>query len=285
MRSYSGNFDVSVTRLVQAFINEAERVENRTWQSQDISQNPNMITRELREVSLQMGIPEDLAMAGVMTRCNIDWAEEHFQERVGTHPLNPPPSNARWPYMQQGHTEHLRGGQFSHTYPERFWPKRANQQLISLVIDGREQIRPRRGIRFAYGDLSDVVELLIKDPSSRQAYLPVWFPEDTGATEKQRVPCTLGYLTMIRNDRVHITYHMRSCDFIRHFRDDVYMAMRLGQWIRDRLAERTGVRYDMGDLTMHISSLHVFEGDIVNLADLLSKTQHQASKHVLGAMG
>jgi hypothetical protein len=34
-----------------------------------------------------------------------------------------------------------------------------------------------RGIYFPYGDLNDVVEELLRDPTTRQAILPVFFPE------------------------------------------------------------------------------------------------------------
>jgi hypothetical protein len=143
-----------------------------------------------------------------------------------------------------------------------------------------------RGIRFDYGDLDDVVDLLVRSPLTRQAYLPIWFPEDTGAHHRQRVPCTLGYHFMIRESQLSCRYYMRSCDLIRHFTDDLYMAARLMQWITDQLNMCPNPWHDSaparkvlvcpeckssvktGRLIMYISSLHAFTGDAYKLKQI-----------------
>src|SRR3954468_15378336 len=94
-----------------------------------------------------------------------------------------------------------------------------------------------RGIRYDYGDLQDVVDMLVRSPYTRQAVLPVWFPEDTGAVHGERVPCTLIYHWMLRDGRLHCFYDIRSCDFVRYFRDDVYFAMRLTQWLIEQVQD------------------------------------------------
>lgn len=295
MKVYSGNFDIVAYKLIQAFLNEADKVTTGSWQSQDVSSNPAMDTRELREVSLCFQMPALANQMAIMTGANLPWAEDHFLERVGGVPLNPPPSNEWWPFKVAGHKEHRIGSQkFAHTYPERFWPKHAghNPEMCSpkggwspiLGPLGAYCGRHNGGIRYKYGDLEDLVNLMTKDPHTRQAYLPIWFPEDTGAVEGQRVPCTLGYHFMMRNNRLHITYHMRSCDFMRHFRDDVYMAMRLAHWVRLELRLRLGELIEPGELTMHISSFHVFEGDIPRLESSLIDARERASLGVLGAL-
>lgn len=176
---------------------------------------------------------------------NLPWADEHFEERIGGIPLNPPPSSEHWPFNPKPYNPgHLPGGKFSHTYPERFWPKYT------------KGIEPDKGIRYSYGDLNDVIALLRKDPTTRQAYLPVWGFEDTGATQGQRVPCTLGYHFIVRNNMIHIIYFIRSCDIIRHFRDDIYLACKLAQHVK---WEAFGNDVTLGSFTMHITSLHCFE--------------------------
>lgn len=60
------------------------------------------------------------------------------------------------------------------------------------------------------------------------------------------------------------TYYIRSCDFMRHFRDDVYMAARLTQWVCSQLDPNRGSDVSWpqpGSLTMHVGSFHVFAGD------------------------
>merc|ERR1711991_932385 len=63
---------------------------------------------------------------------------------------------------------------FSHSYPERMWQDRNIQ----------------KGIRFNIANLNTAVELLSKEPTTRQCYIPIWFPEDlTAASQGERVPC------------------------------------------------------------------------------------------------
>lgn len=251
---------------------EAAEVDVGEWHSQSVSGRPELVSRELENVSIEVYLPNETKDLVDLIKPNMPWAEDHFLERVSGKPLNPPPSASWWPFAQKGHAEHVdENEQFSHTYPERFWPKYAGKELTDS--EGLTKVQAtNKGIRYHYGDLMDVVEQLHKNPSTRQAYLPVWFPEDTGARQGQRVPCSLGYHFLIRENQLNVTYFIRSCDFVRHFRDDVYMAARLGQWVRHQIVEREGPDdlpvpqgLSMGKLTMHVSSLHAFRGDIPKL--------------------
>lgn len=202
---------------------------------------------------------------------NRPWADEHFSERVSGVPYNPPPSHVRWPYAVRDNADHTNDGVFSHTYPERFWPRHAGLDASMFREEHREAVLnagQHHGIRYPYGDLNDVVTLLQRNPLTRQAYLPVWFPEDTGATEKQRVPCSIGYHFMIRNGVMDCWYQLRSCDFVRYLRDDVYMAGLLLRWMVTRVRSGPLMAYDKdasnlqcGQLHVTISSLHAFVGD------------------------
>lgn len=231
----------------------------------DTASIPQYATRELLNVSLHFDLPGDVDTWASLVSPNREWADEHFAERVSGEPMNPAPSHVNWPYAQANNARHTQDGVFSHTYPERFWPKFAN--VGQTRPNGRQVFVPHNGIRYAYGDLGDVVDLMDRSLYTRQAFLPVWFPEDTGATEKQRVPCTIGYHFIVRPsgvddapDRLHVVYFMRSCDYVRYLRDDIYMAGRLAQWVCDALVVR-GHDVFADSLTMHITSLHSFVGD------------------------
>ena len=239
----AANFDNMLQGMADSLV-RAHEVDSGEWQAQKVD-DPLWIAKEIVDVVFEIDVPADVNDLAALVHPNLPWAEAHFQERVSGMPLNPPPSSEYWPYKQYGHADHVdEQGKFSHTYPERFWPKFAGNN------------EGHRGIRFNYGDLDDVVAQLEKSPLTRQAYLPVWFPEDTGAVEGQRVPCTLGYHFLIRNEMLHMTYLIRSCDFQRHFKDDVYMAARLQQWVAEKVV--VGV----GTLTMWIGSFHIFVGDV-----------------------
>lgn len=245
-------FDYLCETLDEMFYS-ADAVQRGEWQAQ---KTEDKATRELNHVVLELPIPQTIDSLIDMVQPNLPWAEKHFLERVSGQPLNPPPSAAEWPFAQGGHRDHTKAGTFSHTYPERFAPRWAG--------DG-EQDNARRGIRFEYGDIDTLCTVMARNPRSRQLYLPVWFPEDLEAARQgARVPCTIGYHFLYTRDGVDCTYHIRSCDYMRHFRDDVYMAMRLTQWVADEVYQRQeqgGLLLVPGKLYMHISNFHTFVGD------------------------
>lgn len=247
------------------------------WQSQKI----DAPMHELLHVVVDMPIPQTAEEAGEMTGARLPWAEDHFLERVGGEPLNPSPSEQWWPFRKKSadggtNEEHKsEGTAFSHTYPERMWagsawgaPTRGGP--LHFFNGMEEEVKPH-GLRFDYGDLGNVVTQLIKSPMTRQAYLPIWFPEDTGAVHGKRVPCTLGYHFIIRDGKLDISYFMRSTDLLRHYQDDIYMAMRLAQWMVEKINDGMSWKYnepippgeelEVGQLVFHTANLHIFEGD------------------------
>lgn len=243
-----------------------------SWQSQQV----DTPMKELRNVSFSMPMPANEWGAANITGAHLPWAEDHFQERVSGEPLNPAPSEAWWPFAQKKsgntNTDHKSEGEaFSHTYPERMWPKWAGPEYAD--INEKLDMIPMTGIRFEYGDLQDVVNQLARDPYTRQAFLPLWFPEDTGVVHGKRVPCTLGYHFAIRDGKLDITYYMRSTDLLRHFQDDIYLAIRLAQWVVNGVLSQTAVvGYNFadpqpdplvpGELIFHTANLHIFAADV-----------------------
>jgi hypothetical protein len=234
------------------------------WQSMDTSGSKAHGTHELEDVTLVFDpLPKDLTE--VMPFIDHEWADAHFLERVSGTPMNPPPSHITWPYAVGGNAQHTNEiGAFDHTYPERFWPRYAGKEHRIANVPSDQH----RGIRFPYGDLNDVVDLLVRSPLTRQAFLPVWFPEDTGAVHGQRVPCTLGYHFMIRDNKISCRYYLRSCDIYRHLSNDVYFAAMLTEWVMGEVNQRLMENgfspistARLGSLVVHIGSLHAFVAD------------------------
>lgn len=215
--------------------------------------------------SFQMMMPWDAEAMRREIRPNLPWADDHFAERVSGITHNPPPSAAWWPFNPKSE-EFRKEDVYTHTYPERMWCRAF--EADERVMEGRAGETPF-GLRYEYGDLGNVVDLLVREPSTRQAFLPIWFPEDTGVMHGGRVPCTLGYHFIQRHGYLHVTYYIRSCDFFRHFRDDVYMACRLAEWVLEEARRRSRGegpepvwdKTTLGLLVMHIGSLHCWAGE------------------------
>lgn len=227
-------------------VNKEDTVPVERWHAKDVRDNPLLLTREILNLSFDLAVPDSVGEWKDVTKPNLPWAEDHFQERVSGIPHNPPPSHAWWPWSSANAKHQDENQKFSHTYPERFWNKGPG-------------ITPRWGIRYPYGDLQDLVDLMKREPLTRQAYLPVWFPEDTGDVHGERVPCTLGYHFLTRDGVTRVNYFIRSCDFVRYFRDDVYMAGRLLQWLCEQIHTKPYRLY------FTCVSMHIMQGDVPKL--------------------
>lgn len=255
-----GNFADPLAKLTMDVRNHGHSVDPGHWQGYSTVDQPSLRTRELTNVqfSVRVDRPMDsraydgrdlLEQLAHEIEPNLAWADEHFEERIGGVPMNPDPSHERWPWWQgQEVSKQVRGGKFTHTYSERFWPRRG-----------------LKGIRYTYGNYNDLCLLLIREKYTRQAYMPIFFPEDTGASHQGRIPCTLGYHFMVRPDvrrvdRLDLWYFLRSCDVVRHFRDDVYLAVRL--MLKTIEVCWTSGEVAPGTLHMTIPSLHIHMGDI-----------------------
>lgn len=263
----AGQFDELLSAMAKRLL-KTEALNYGKWQQLDISQSDAHATHELLNVAVWYQMPANQRHAQLCISPDLPWAENHFKERVGGKAINPGVEHANWPYHAGQVQLHQNGGKYDHNYMERFWPTDIDTRPNSTNIWGDGSSRPKvpwAGYRFETGDLGDVVKQLRTDIGTRQAYLPIFFPEDTGATQGQRVPCTLGYHFIVREGRLHVQYNMRSCEIYRHFTNDVYMAVRLAEWVRNQV----NPELELGQLTMNIVSFHGFVGDVAKIEELI----------------
>jgi len=205
----------------------------------------------LEHLNLTLECPMEDTKQGAMLYCQplLPWADEHFEERVSGIPYNPPPSHTKWLKKTEDYLES--DSKFSHTYPERMWSK---------GLHG--------GLRHDIADLSDAVDLLKQDLYTRQCYIPIYFPEDlTAAKENRRIPCTLGWHMIVRDEKLHCHYPMRSCDAIRHFHNDLYLANRLVLWFIEQL----DYGLEAGQLLFSATSFHCFTNDSYTLQKIIER--------------
>ncbi len=263
------NFPSAISSVTEKMKTNGYVVRTEKWQGVDISQLPGSAMVELLHESLSVNMSTTYyEFYRDEIKPNLPWADDHFQERVCGYPLNPGTEWANWPWGESA-KDHLdlNGVQFNHNYMERYWPKYAGKAPPSTSVAdyyiSPDELNTHKGIRLEYGDLFDMVRMLAHEPGTRQAYLPIWFPEDTGKTSGRK-PCTLGYHFIQRHNRLHVTYYIRSCDFFRHFRDDIYLTVRLLFWVLQHCRGHNPEFWDNvspGIFNMHITSLHMFIGD------------------------
>lgn len=155
-----------------------------------------------------------------------DWADAEFEERVATQYTNP---GTAWKERAEIWKQFLNEkGEFDYAYHDRI------EKSLNLVI-----------------------EELKKNPDSRQAIISIWDPniDPKGLGGEFRVPCSMYYQILVRNERVHIVYNQRSADVVTHFGNDVYLAWRLMEYVAEKINILPGYLYH------NIGSLHAYKKD------------------------
>lgn len=167
----------------------------------------------------------------------IKYCKQEIKDRCSGKPLNPGNS---YKIRQDMWNKFLENGKFSYQYAERFW---TNNQF------------------------NNVIDILKKDSGTRQAVLSVWNSDKDMIESKlgggNRIPCSLYYQFMIRNNRLHCIYCMRSNDFLGHHVIDLYCATGLMEYVVKKL-KSTYPDLKIGTLTYMCSSLHAFHWDLKN---------------------
>lgn len=197
----------------------------KSMQDKVIEGNSDYATKELQNYSYCLLDAKSKSITGVTQ----PWADAEFEERINP-AGNVNPGNA-WRLREHVWREYMHDGKMAYSYNERF---------------------------FRNGQLEKIIDRLKKDHDSRQLWLSVWDPnEDVDKLGGiSRVPCSLGYNFQFRDGKLNIHYVMRSCDFRTHFVNDVYLAIKLLEYV----AERAGL--EVGSFTHTMFSLHVYRKDI-----------------------
>lgn len=155
---------------------------------------------------------------------SVVFAEADFNDRMGAEPVNPGKA------VQFDEIGVLKNwlkpdGTLTYTYSERM-----------------------------YYQLPLIIQLLKEHPSTRQAFMSIWNPtEDSPNFEKDRVPCSIGFHFLIREERLSLIYYMRSLEVTKCLGNDIYTSSRM----LETVAQRVGVL--PGKLIFSIGSAHVFE--------------------------
>lgn len=201
-------------------------IHTKSYQNKQIGRNPLFETREIQNYSWILRGAKSSMIEGV----DQPWADLEFQERISSSDLNP---GDAWKSRREVWEQFLEDGKMSYTYNQRY---NRNKQL------------------------DKVIECLKSDSFSRQAWLSMWDPnEDPNKFGGNgRCPCTIGYSFLFRNGELSMHNVMRSCDLYTHFKNDVYLSIRLLEYVAEKL------NCKVGNFQQTIYSLHAFKKDFEN---------------------
>lgn len=197
----------------------------KTMQDKNIEGNPDYATKELQNYCYTILNAKSWEIENVTQ----PWADAEFNERIDScGNINP---GSAWKLRENIWTEYMHDGKMAYTYNERFY---RNEQI------------------------NKIINRLKEDHDSRQLWLSVWDcnedPDKLGGIS--RVPCSLGYNFQFREGKLNIHYVMRSCDFSTHFCNDVYLAIKLLEYVAKEC------NMAVGNFTHTMFSLHVYQKDI-----------------------
>lgn len=198
----------------------------KTMQDKYVEGNEDYATKELQNYcyTILNAKSEDVKSSSIQP-----WADEEFKERINPYGnVNP---GTAYKLREEIWNEYMHDGKFAYSYNERFFRNRQLDKIIARLQD---------------------------DHDSRQLWLSVWdLNEDVDKLGGiSRVPCSLGYNFQFREGKLNIHYVMCSCDFNTHFPNDVYLAIKLLEYV----AERCGM--EVGNFTHTMFSLHVYKKDV-----------------------
>jgi thymidylate synthase len=111
-------------------------------------------------------------------------------------------------------------------------------------------------------DLETVVQILAEDKHSRQAVLSIWDKSDLDkAGGDTRIPCSLNFQFMIRNNQLYLIYSLRSNDYFGHHAIDIWLAAEMIKYMTNRMKEYYPT-LKTGSLIYFCSSFHAYNWDL-----------------------
>lgn len=196
------------------------------------------LTKELMGVSFTISKPlqKRKEMLDFLFKDQSDRIENYciqeFKDRISKVPLNPGNSylirKDMWQKFMVDNEQ-----KFDYTYSERMYDK-----------------------------LETIVKVLNEDRHSRQAILQIFNPEDLfKAGGDTRIPCSLDFQFLIRNNRLYLIYHMRSNDYFGHHAIDIWLASELIQYMVNQLKEIYPT-IKTGSLIYFCGSFHAYKWDL-----------------------
>ncbi len=108
-----------------------------------------------------------------------------------------------------------------------------------------------------------IINLLLRDPDSRQAIIPIYRAEDVGLQAKD-IPCTCVIQFLLRSNKLSCITYMRSNDLYLGLPYDVFSFTML----QELMALSLGA--DLGVYKHIVGSLHVYEKHFENLEKIIS---------------
>ena len=168
---------------------------------------------------------------------NIEkYCEQEFLDRINREGLNPGNSYKIRLDLWQALMSKKDGDKFDYTYSER--------------------------INYCH-QLDNAIAALKDDIHSRRAMIMIFRPEDTLESSgfSTRIPCSIDYQFLIRNNKLIVIYSIRSNDYFKHFAIDIWLANALQEYMVEQLKD-VYPNLKVGSLNYYCGSFHAYNEDL-----------------------
>lgn len=117
---------------------------------------------------------------------------------------------------------------------------------------GKRIFNPIEGV----DQVTNIINLLRKDPNSRRAIIPIWSTNDSTRLDSKDIPCAFGLSFIIRDNTLHTTLMMRSNNALRLLPVNIFEFSLIGEIV----ARELDIEY--AQYTHYSISMHIFEDEI-----------------------
>jgi len=222
----------AVSEVTRDLYEMGVRVHPETMQNKKVAEDSDYNTLELMGYSYMVQGPFTYSDVRNAVDSNVgpkgmDYCVNEFSDRISQDILNPGISHQ---FRMEVWEEFLdEDGKFDYTYNERL----------------------------GHDNIGRVIQLLRKNPNSRQGVVPIYFKhvDDKLRGGIKRIPCSMHYQFMLRNGELNVIYVMRSCDIHTHLPIDMALAIMMLQHVAH------GIGAKQGNFIHQIGSLHIYSKD------------------------
>lgn len=243
-----------MSRIYTSCMEMVREVERDLWemginvpvQSMQDKQGP-FNTREVRAYGFTITPPFDKADMDAMVEyifpksTVVEYCEQEIKDRTSEQILNPGNS---YKVRNQVWGDFLHDGKFSYTYSERITP-----QLMKILKELRDKPGTRQAVINIHSNFFD--NLIQHGEHDHQMELDL---DRIGG--KKRIPCSMYYQMIRRENKLELIYTMRSCDLLTHFPVDIWLAIAMQQYAAGWLG------IESGPFHYFTGSLHAYEKDM-----------------------
>lgn len=256
MRIFSNPFE-AMREVERDLFEMGIEVQTKSMQDKIVIDNPDYVTKEIQGYSFKI-VNWNWDNKHVDKILKYFFAEEAVEvfryihteicERTFGKASNPGNSHK---YRIELWKEFLHNGKFAYTYSERISP-----QLQIILEELRSNPGTRQAIINIHSNICPKIDGTVFDTGEDTNYV-ISSADLYNRGGGGRVPCSMYYQIMVREEKVDLIYTMRSCDFLTHFPVDITLALLLQNWFANKLKLKVGM------FTYFTGSLHAYQKDMV----------------------